>query len=448
MRIRFGISAALVLGFGSLLFLIVLLGVGVLRQSDEMERQMLEAQREFEATDKAVSGLPADIHLAGTLVRDFVLDPSPAAASSYKELLAREQQTIEKHIRRLATLRSSQPETVDRLQRETQAYADSLDPMLAWSHPEKLARSHDFIQRVLIPRRQAVLTLARELSELNEQNYVLARQARERSQEALKRFIRQSLAACVLLGSLVAALTFWRVHALEMHIRRQHERAAQAEREQHRLARRVVEAQEEERRRIALELHDAVGQMASAVGMELGRLESTARTAPQSFPAAIAEVKQMNTEVVRAIKEIAAGLRPALLDDLGLAAAIRAHSRDVSRRLDLPIDLDVDPGIDFLPEPQRTCLYRIVQESLHNCGRHARATRVSVSLSARPGAVSVLVRDDGVGFDPANVSHSGLGLIGIRERVRDLGGQSSISSSPGAGTSVEAELPIPDSSAP
>lgn len=442
MRIRFGISAALFLGFGSLLLLIALLGLAALRQSDEMERQMLEAQREFEATDQAVSDLPADIHLAGTLVRDFVLDPSPAAASFYKDLLAREQQTIEKHIRRLASLRSSQPATVDRLQRETQAYADSLDPMLAWSHAEKLARSHDFIQRVLIPRRQAVLTLARELSELNGQNYALARQARERSQEDLERFIRHSLAACVSLGFVVAALTFWRVRTLELRILRERERATGAELEQHRLARRVVEAQEEERKRIALELHDAVGQMASAVGMELGRLETTARATPEALPATIAEIKTMNTGVVRAIKEIAAGLRPALLDDLGLAAAIRAHVREVSRRLDLPIDVDVDPGSDFLPEPQRTCLYRIVQESLHNCGRHARATRVSVSLSARPGAVSVLVRDDGVGFDPA-ATHAGLGLIGIRERVRDLGGRSSIVSSPGAGTSVEAELPVP-----
>lgn len=443
MRIRFGISAALSLGFGSLLFLIVLLGIGALRQSDEMERQMLEAQREFEATDQAVSDLPADIHLAGTLVRDFVLDPSPAAASSYKELLAREQLTIEKHIRRLGSLRSSEPETVDRLQRETQAYADSLDPMLAWSHAEKLARSHDFIQRVLIPRRQAVLTLARELSDLNGQNYALARQARERSQEDLERFIRHSLAACVLLGFVVAVLTFRRVRTLELRTVQERVRATDAEREQHRLARRVVEAQEEERKRIALELHDAVGQMASAVGMEIGRLENTARTAPQTLPAAIAELKTMNTGVIRAIKEIAAGLRPALLDDLGLAAAIRAHARDVSRRLDLPIDVTVGPGIDFLPEPQRTCLYRIVQESLHNCGRHARATRASVSLSARPGVVSILIRDDGVGFDPA-ACHPGLGLIGIRERVRDLGGRSAISSSPGAGTSVEVELPIPD----
>lgn len=439
---RSGLSAVLAIGFGSLLFLIGVLGFGALRRTSAMHAQAIAAQMAYQETDQAVRDLPADIHFAGILVRDYVLDPSPLAAPSYKEQLARQQRTIENHIARLGALSTVQKDKVERLQKETQAYADSLDPMLNWSHEEKVARSYWFIRENLLRRRQSIVSLAQEIGALNAQNLAVEREARERSQTNLQRFVRDLLWICLGLGAMVALLSAWRVSTLERRNRRQRERTEEAEREQRRLAARVVRTQEEERKRISLELHDAVGQMASALGMELGRLESAHQHSPDRFHDALAEAKRMNTEVVRAIRDLATGLRPAMLDDLGLGPALRSHAREFSRRTGIPVEVRLDGEIEGIPEPHRTCIYRIVQETLHNCGRHAHARQAIVSLYGHADLVSVTVQDDGVGFDTERKPAAGLGLLGIQERARDLGGRVNVASRPGHGTLVEVELPV------
>ncbi|MBL8227104.1 MAG: hypothetical protein JNL98_01450 [Bryobacterales bacterium] len=439
---RSRITAALLIGFGCLLLLIGVLGFGTMRRTDEMHQQMIAAQLAYEEVDEAIRDLPADLHFAGILVRDYVLDPSPAAAPEYKAQLATEQQFIERHLRRLGRLQTAQPDKVQRLQQETQEYADSLDPMLNWSPEEKLARSYWFIRQHLIPKRQSIVTLANELRTLNAHNLAVEREARERSQQSLRLFILRLLWTCLGLGAVVAALAAWRVIRLERKIIQERERAEEAEREQRRLAMRVVQAQEEERKRISLELHDAVGQMASAMGMELGWLERAQHDSPERFQEKLAEVKRLNTDVVRAIKDLAAGLRPAMLDDLGLGPALRSHARECSRRTGVPVDVRMDGDIAAVPEPHRTCVYRIVQEALNNCSRHSRAKHILVSMYSREDMVSVTVQDDGIGFNPAQPSRSGLGLAGIQQRVRDLGGAVKITSKPGSGTLLELELPI------
>jgi len=435
-------SGALVLGFGALLFLIGLLGFGALQRAGEMYQQMIATQRAYEETDQAIRSLPADLHLAGILERDYVLDSSPTAAAEYKRQLAQEHDSIERHIARLGALGATGRDKVERLKRETQAYADSLDPLLNWSPQEKLARSDEFTRQNLIPRRQSIIQLAEELSTLNAQNLAIERSAQERSQEGLRRFVRNLLWICLGLGAIVAILSIWRVVRLENDNRLERRRVEDAEREQRRLAMRVVQAQEEERKRISLELHDAVGQMVSALGMELGRLESAHLVSAAQFHGKLAEVKQMNNEVIHAIKQLAGGLRPAMLDDLGLGPALRAHAREFSRRTGVPVDVRMEGEIESVPEPQRTCIYRIVQEALNNCGNHAHAKHAVIFLAGRTGAVGVTVQDDGIGFDTTRRPRTGLGLVGIQERARDLGGTFQITSKVGQGTLLTVELPV------
>jgi signal transduction histidine kinase len=208
---------------------------------------------------------------------------------------------------------------------------------------------------------------------------------------------------------------------------------------------RVVQVQEEERKRIALELHDAVGQMASALGMELGRIENLSQSSWPEFRGKIAEVKQMNADVIRAVKELATGLRPAMLDQLGLGPALRSHAREFERRTNISTEIQLEGELDMIPEPHRTCIYRIVQEALNNCGRHAHANNVAISLAGAADLIKLTVRDDGVGFDAARKSETGLGLIGIAERVRDLNGKLKIDSTPGNGTRLAVEIPVKES---
>lgn len=440
MRSRMGL--ALAAGFGSLLALIGVLGVGALRRTSEMNAQMLEAQRSYEATDAAVRELPANIHLIGILVRDYLLDPSPAAGPFYREQLAKTKGAIERDLSQLRAVGPEQAGKVEQLRRETQEYVDSREPMLAWTPAEKLARSHAFIRDNLIRRRQSIVALARELQALNMLNLRNAHQKQQQRQADLAGFVTRLLLTCLALGLVVAVVASWRVSALERMSTQDRLRAEEAEREQRRLAARVVQTQEDERRRISLELHDAVGQMASAVGMELGRLETLHQGSVERFHESLAEAKRINTEVVRAVKEIAGGLRPAVLDDLGLGPAIRAHAREFGRRTGVAPSVRIDGDIEGIPDPHRTCIYRVVQEALNNCARHARASEVIVSLQGKGGEVGVIIRDNGVGFDAEHRAGNGLGLVGIQERARDLGGKFTVKSSPGRGTIIEVKLPL------
>jgi len=431
-----------VIGFGTLLLLVALMGTGAIRRSGALYEQVTAAQRADLEIDAAIRELPADLHLTGILVRDYVLDPSAEAGPLYKEQLAKEQAAIERHLSRLDVLTGSRRETIARLQQDTRAYVDSIQPMLDWSPEEKRALGFGFIRQNLIRRRQSIVTLAAELRALNVQQMEAEERALASSHAAFQRFVGTLMWACLGLGAAVAVLSTWQVLVLERKNTIERARVEEAGREQRRLAARVVQAQEEERKRVSLELHDAVGQMAYAVGMELGRLESTQQGSPEQFASTLADVKRMNAEVVSAIKDVATGLRPAMLDDLGLGPAIRAHAREVSRRTGVPVDVRLDGEIDGVPEPHRTYLYRIVQEALHNCARHAQAKHVIVSLYGRADLVSMAVQDDGVGFDATRALASGLGLYGMRERVRDLRGRLTVTSTPGSGTLLEVELPL------
>jgi len=437
-----GVTLVLLLGFGALLVLIAVLGVGSIRRTNEMYNQVTLAQQAYEEADRALRDLPADLHLLGILARDYVLDPSPTAAPAYKEQLTVVRQRIERHLASLSLESAVEKEKGERLQRDIQAYVDSIDPILGWSAQEKVARSFEVFRRTLIPRRQAIVDLAGELSALNARNLAVERQASERSRDSLQRFARSLLIGCLGLGVVIAITSTRRILRAEAESRAEREKAIEAERQQHRLAMRVVQVQEEERKRIALELHDAVGQQASALAMELGRLESLSQTSRALFHEKIVEVKQMNADVIRALKDLAAGLRPAMLDQLGLGPALRSHAREFERRTGIAADVRLQGEFDAIADPHRTCIYRIVQEALNNCGRHSRARNVIISLYGSPEFVSLTVQDDGAGFDAARKSETGLGLIGIAERVRDLRGRLKITSRPGSGTLIEVELPV------
>jgi signal transduction histidine kinase len=131
-----------------------------------------------------------------------------------------------------------------------------------------------------------------------------------------------------------------------------------------------------------------------------------------------------------------------MLDDLGLVPAIEWQARDFSRRAGVPVNVQVDGRLDDLPEAHRTSVFRIVQEALTNCARHAHAQNIHITLHGRDGRLSLEVQDDGVGFGPRDSRGKGLGLIGMEERVGELGGTIEILSQPRQGTLVRVELPV------
>jgi two-component system, NarL family, sensor histidine kinase DevS len=204
--------------------------------------------------------------------------------------------------------------------------------------------------------------------------------------------------------------------------------------------RRVVSAQELERRRLARELHDETGQALTSILLGLRTVEEAHGEDEQR--AAVGEVRELVRSTLQDVRQLAVELRPKALDDFGLVAALERLTQNLAEQTDIDVGFESTLPSGRLPSEVETALYRIVQEALTNVVKHARANHVSVVLGRKKGAVTAVVEDDGVGFDPDRPREDGLGLIGMRERVALVGGRVTVESRPGAGTTFVAEVPV------
>jgi signal transduction histidine kinase len=196
-----------------------------------------------------------------------------------------------------------------------------------------------------------------------------------------------------------------------------------------------VESQETERKQLSRELHDEVGQILTALKVQLGQIEPDD---PDSM-VHLQRATELTERSLRSVRQMARGLRPAMLDDLGLAPALKWLGRDFSQHSGLDIDVQIDGELRDLDEPHRTCLYRVTQEALTNCARHSGCNQARVLLRETENALELTVQDDGTGFAAGDTE--GVGVLGMRERVEELDGDFAVISSPGAGTLVRANLP-------
>jgi two-component system sensor histidine kinase UhpB len=214
--------------------------------------------------------------------------------------------------------------------------------------------------------------------------------------------------------------------------------------ERARAASAVLQAQESERARVARDLHDEANQALTGV---LLRLQATAEHAPPELRAELRETQGVATQAMEELLRLARELRPAALDDLGLAAALRTLVAEFGRRAAIEARFIAEPGsVDGLDEDGQIVVYRVVQESLSNVARHAGARRVGVSVVREDADLVVRVDDDGAGFD-LDTTKRGLGLTGMRERAVLAGGRVCVLSVPGEGTLVELRLRVPEAGA-
>ncbi len=202
----------------------------------------------------------------------------------------------------------------------------------------------------------------------------------------------------------------------------------------------VVAAQELERRRLARELHDETGQALTSILLGLRAMEDA--KSDEQVRAAAAQLRELVVRTLQDVRQLAVELRPKALDDFGLIAALERLVETWTEQTGIVAELEARlPG--RLPSETETALYRIVQEALTNIVKHARASRVSIVLSERVRAVTVVIEDDGIGFEPQSARYGGLGLVGMRERVALVGGRLEIESREGAGTTLLVEVPLP-----
>src|SRR5579885_703269 len=216
---------------------------------------------------------------------------------------------------------------------------------------------------------------------------------------------------------------------------------AARERDLVRLSQQLMSVQEEERRRLSRELHDGIGQSLTAILSYLWLIEQQLPPDATVLRSRTAEARRLASTTMAELRELSQLLRPSTLDDYGLVPSLRSHLRAFAERHQITATFDADGLPERLPPAVETAVYRITQEALTNVARHARATRVRVDLSLADGTLRLDIQDDGVGLRPEAAARAdGGGLLGIRERVRSLGGRVRISSE--RGTRLSVELPF------
>jgi signal transduction histidine kinase len=203
--------------------------------------------------------------------------------------------------------------------------------------------------------------------------------------------------------------------------------------------RRVVDAQELERRRLARELHDETGQALTSVLLGLKAVEE--RLASEASREAVADMRELVIATLQDVRRLAVELRPKALDDFGLVAALERLTALFQEQTGIAVDLQAAIE-ERLPGRVETTLYRIIQEAFTNVVKHARARGVSVIVTRRGSSVATVIEDDGRGFEPTIVGEESFGLLGMRERVAMLGGKLEVESAPGCGTTLAITIPI------
>ena len=219
----------------------------------------------------------------------------------------------------------------------------------------------------------------------------------------------------------------------------------QAEQLQRELSRRILDAQESERKRVAFELHDSINQMLSSVRYRLKSAEEQSNGNNRSPWAGAQESRILVEKTIQEIRRISRNLRPSALDDLGLAAAVRTLSDEFVKRAGISLKVDSSKLTRRLPPDIELALFRVVQEALNNIEKHSRAKNVDIQLAVSKSTAIAVVIDDGRGFNPVTPyrqKQRGLGLSSMKERASLLGGTMTIETAHGKGTSVEARIPL------
>ncbi|MCB0168343.1 MAG: GAF domain-containing protein [Anaerolineae bacterium] len=200
---------------------------------------------------------------------------------------------------------------------------------------------------------------------------------------------------------------------------------------------------EDERRRIARELHDEAGQVMIGIKLELQVLAQKVAASAPELREEFDHLRRKVNESTAQIKEIGRALRPPVLDQLGLEVALKRFITDFQDRAGIPFHFETAGLTTRLPQPVETACYRLVQEALTNIVRHAQAGQARITLTVENEQLYLVVEDDGCGFDPKGLTHAGLGLLGMQERITMFGGTFTVKSAPDAGTTINAVIPIP-----
>ena len=432
----------LAIGFGGLLGLLGFAGFSSLSVVRQIQIRNLSIRRDYLERDRLLEQLRSDIYLSGTYVRDFLLEADHTTAEGYRNEFERTRARIEQALTRYKRMLHPEEAAAFRQLSEGLAeYFDALKPALQWNAEQRRELGPAFMRDEVLRRRITMISLADQVGQVNQRQMENGNRSVEQLFAQFRKRLWTVLGLTLCLGVLLAGISMQRILNLEHEMRERYGEIAEARRELRELSARIVETQEQERRAIARELHDEVGQSLSALLLGIGNL---GKTPPLDSDPALQEsihsIRALAERSVAVIRNMSLLLRPSMLDDLGLVPALEWQAREVSRTTGLRVNVAAEEVSDTLPEEHRTCIYRVVQEALHNSSRHADAKTVRIQVQQNEKALVLSIQDDGKGFNP--IREKGLGLLGMEERVKHLRGTFQVKSEPREGTLLSIVLPL------
>jgi len=437
-------------GYGAVIAVLVFSAFEAYRIQVSVSRQHLEIYRHYVEQDEALSTLRRNLWLAGNYVRDFFIDNTPAQANVLRSQLQSLQTEDEKALDYLSHT-ASHADVVPMIRKSMGEFWAVVDPLPQTMIGSSTRERMDFLEREIVPRRGQLYNALRDLTSAGQQKLQNSEgefaEARRRAAERLV----VMLAVCVLLGFVVARLSLRHAENMERQAEKHYAEVERTKGELQQLSARLLEIEEEGRRRLSRELHDEIGQTLALLQIEISHAQAMMVGAPSATRAAalterLARARELAERTVQTVRHISLLLRPALLDDLGLVPALQFQLEDFLRRGNVSCDF-VEEGVsDYLPDNVKTCVYRVVQEALHNCEKHSGASTVRVAVRQIPGYLVAEVEDNGRGFavneQGMPTKTTGLGLLGIRERAAHAGGTLLIDAVPGRGTRIALRIPL------
>jgi signal transduction histidine kinase len=430
-------SILLAASLAALLLVIGLSTTAIWWDATVSQDRVAALQQSHMQTDVALAAIRANVYLNAVPTRDYFLDPDPVHNDRYAEQFRQVHASVEESFQTLlrSGLDNDQKGAVETLRTELAAFWDPTKVMLDWTSADKRAQRAEML-RQRVHRREEIFAVTAQIERLVSANFTRERERIMTADRDLRTSVGWTIGISLMLGFAISGGAVFRMLTLERHSRLT-ESALRL------LSAQIRTTQEQERKYLSRELHDQVGQMLTGLRMEL---TSIARDNPdQSSQTCVRIASARNTVelTLRMIRNIAMLLRPSMLDDLGLAPAIAWLLKDMSQSSGIETQVDIEASVDKLPDTHRTCVYRLVQECVTNASRHSGARHFSVTLRKCGEWLVGVIADDGRGFDIASKQADGLGLLGMRERVREIGGSLQIESSPGSGTRIEFRLSCP-----
>ena len=454
-RERLSIRAAVFLGFGLIFGLWMFAWMQLSLRIGEAQGRAQAINTQYLKAQETLANIRTQVLMASVAFRDALLDPNPANMHSYRAQLERSYRTLDELIRAYEPVSASleEREQFGRLRTEVDAYRRSMVDVLASDRNQWLVEARNVLSRRVTPRRDIIIAVSEGVQALNRAGYMEQQSEIGSVYQSVQRDLWQLLGLALAIGVAVAVLAVIYAGRLEQRLRMQMAKDVQLAHDLQELSAKLVSVQEQERRHIARELHDEIGQALTAIKVELAVAQRSIETA--SGPAtALNAARAITDSALHQVRDLSYLLHPAALDEFGLVSAVDEHIKSFRKRHGINVEMSHASMDTRLAPETEAAAYRIIQEALNNVAKHAKATECRVFLARQSDVLRIVIEDNGIGFDPLvprTADRRGLGLIGIRERASHLNGTVAIDSTPNRGTRIMVELPVrraTDSGAP